>query len=1291
MNHRARAKSWLSSILLTVAMLCAGLPAAGDDIDIYSNPAANTLRPPMTVLVLDLNLLGICNNVLLNPAPSSDGNNPLGQTACINLRATTSLLTYLTPITPGGSTPAQFLTSLLVGANLGAPALCNLYNLLGLQSPVVALPAVGPLLSPLLGGVTQLTCGTLSFLTGIPLLGTVVNGLLPGFITQLISGLINPLLSTVVGALPAAIVGLLDNALAAPQKILADPLSVNNLISVIGGLLTPLVNSRVAIVVAHNNRSNAAGTPVSISGGSYACSFADLASIPGSRRTTTNCSNGGYFLLGFTELVGTTTIASVLQLVTNQLNGLLNPQNLVNVLGTTLASVTSANLSSLTPPYQGKELYTEIAHYLSGDAVYNAPLRTWDSVLGLLSRDTSIESGGRYIQPQAACDIVNVVNIQLTNSSGEGDSDVETARYFPGAVQGGGITFPNLVREAATTGFTDTSGRLIKLNSYFVLQENLSSLNALANAGANVLTYASSVGLLNLGQTIADFVKPSLVVDASLVTASVANSPLSTTGLLEPSYFAQFQPKANQKPTWSGNVKQLLLNRGSASGALAYRDAAGATAIATDGRIATSALTVWTRSNQLGSAGVDGRNTELGGAGQNIPGYRFGGGGNPGRNNSDAARKIYYDAINASNVPSLAGLDADTQSVRDALRTDLGITGTTTADDTQRRALLLHARGFNVGTTAQPLGTGSGLSGVTGRPWLLGAVLHSRPVAVNYGARTGFTTADPDIRVLFGSTDGLLHAVRSGARATPSGAETWAFMPRATMSNLKTLRDDTYSARFPYGVDGAPSVLVIDRGTSSSLPEGGPADGVINASNTNDHAYAFFGLRRGGNQYYGLDITNPDTPSLMWRIGSDGLYSATAATPGLVSGSAAQFAELALSFGTPMVGRMRFTTTGTTVVTRPVLLFGGGYNGGVSGTGARLGKDLNSSRNATAAAQVGVDDTRGNALFIVDAVTGELIWKANRSATSSVTAYDSTARSFGHPMLRDSIASDVTALDTDGDGLTDRLYVGDTGGRVWRADFPSNDRAAWTITPIAVLGRSHPNGSTPADATNADDRRFFHAPDYVPQRDSSGPYDAIVIGSGDREDPFNIATTNWLYTIRDRDTVSGKSLTDTGSNGVIVSETDARLIRPASLTDVTATCTAINSVCTTAAAGWRLQLPNAGEKAISAPVTIGNTVTLSSFVPPPVGGTSCAPSEGSSRLYGVNLRDGRPYVQQFIDDGDGAARSTRAAAPGLAGEATALTPQLIGINAQTLNTTVPLIYRTFWRERREDEEKAVAQ
>ena len=165
-----------------------------------------------------------------------------------------------------------------------------------------------------------------------------------------------------------------------------------------------------------------------------------------------------------------------------------------------------------------------------------------------------------------------------------------------------------------------------------------------------------------------------LVTDASLVSPRVATSPLSANGLLEPAYFAQFQPRDGKRPSWLGNVKALRFARDSA-GNQRFLDAAGSNGIASDGRIASSALTIGTRGGALGGAGVDGRNTALGGVGQNIPGYQFGGGGNPGRVNADGRRQIFYDTLNASNVPSLTALDADTQTVRDALKTDLGVTG----------------------------------------------------------------------------------------------------------------------------------------------------------------------------------------------------------------------------------------------------------------------------------------------------------------------------------------------------------------------------------------------------------------------------------------------------------------------------------------------------------------------------------------------------------------------------------------------------------------------------------------
>ncbi|MGK0227656.1 MAG: type IV pilus assembly protein PilY1 [Gammaproteobacteria bacterium] len=72
----------------------------------------------------------------------------------------------------------------------------------------------------------------------------------------------------------------------------------------------------------------------------------------------------------------------------------------------------------------------------------------------------------------------------------------------------------------------------------------------------------------------------------------------------------------------------------------------------------------------------------------------------------------------------------------------------------------------------------------------------------------------------------------------------------------------------------------------------------------------------------------------------------------------------------------------------------------------------------------------GNAIYIVNAQTGELIWKADRNKFSDMDY---------------SITSDVRVLDIDADGLTDRLYVGDMGGQVWRFDINSGHEAGETL------------------------------------------------------------------------------------------------------------------------------------------------------------------------------------------------------------------------------------------------------
>lgn len=1219
----------MNMLMNRIAALLLGLlicvPAAfGDDIEIYNNPEDNPLRPPMTVLVLDLNVLALCDVSLTGPANEA---NPDAPQVCLDLDNIVPLEDVLAGVLPDDETPAGFLTDQL--STLSATVLCDLTTSLGLASPSL----------PLGGLLGNLTCGTLAGLLGNPLIAGILNAALPGFVDQLVAGLINPLLTTVVGQLPTAVQGVLDTTFAGLLT-----LGQTNLISLLEAILNNLINSRVAIVVSHGDRSAADGSPASD------CDFGDQAAIPTSRRETVNCSNGAYFLLGFTPLVDQGAVNALLTTVSNVLSNALDPVNIVNATRALLsASVTDPTM--LLPPFQGKEVYVEIANYLTGGNVYNAPLDDWDGLTGLIGRDTTIESGSSYIQPDAQCDTVNVLNIQVTNAQRDDDSVDELRRLFPGAEQAGSFAFADVVAQAESPGIVDGFGNEISLNSHFVIQENLSSVAALASLGPNVTTYANYLGLLGLGQTVAELLKPVLSVDASLLTPSNTADLLSPGQLLEAAFFPGFRADEAQGPRWPGNLKKLELET-DLVGNFSYVDARGDDAIDTDGRIREDALSYWTLPGLLAAEPGDGRNVTLGGAGQRIPGYQSGGGGDPGRINADGQRKLFFDRYDGSGAISLAALDADDADVRDELKLSLG-----TSDDTEAHRLLLYARGFEVGTSASPLDPTTTLGA---REWLHGAVLHSRPVAINYGARSGYSQSNPDVRVLYGAADGFLRMVRNTTSSnSESGQEVWGFMPQTVMTQQSVLRDNQAGSVFPYGVGGAPTVVVRDRDSS-----GGVGDGVIDSGNSHDRVSAYFGLRRSGSSVYGLDLTDPDSPALLWHISPAGLSNGD----GLLSGSSAWFGEMALTFSSPQAGRIQYTD-GADLETASVVIFGAGYNGGRDAANARLGKDLARGSDGL----VGQDDSAGNAIYMVDGETGELIWKATAGNFDPVTPYQS--RTFSHPLMVDSFAADVTAVDSDGDGLIDRVYALDTGGRMWRADFPGTDRSDWTMTPLASVGRQDS-----ANVTN--DRRFFQAPDYVPFRDANGAYDAVVFASGDRSDPFNETTANYLYVYRDRAVNSGKT-----SSQILTTESD--LTDHADFVDLTSACATATAGCGNSAndaIGWKLSLSGRGEKAMSQPLSTGGTVFFTTYVLPDPDSRECEPQEGSSRLYGVSLADSRPVVTEFDEDGDNDRRSTDGGRPGLAGQINSVSGVAISANTALLARPGDRYYPVYWRERRGDDE-----
>lgn len=125
-----------------------------------------------------------------------------------------------------------------------------------------------------------------------------------------------------------------------------------------------------------------------------------------------------------------------------------------------------------------------------------------------------------------------------------------------------------------------------------------------------------------------------------------------------------------------------------------------------------------------------------------------------------------------------------------------------------------------------------------------------------------------------------------------------------------------------------------------------------------------------------------------------------------------------------------------------------------------------------------------------------------------------------------SIAADLTTLDSDYDGYIDRIYASDTGGNIWRIDMPGEDSSEFSHFKLAELGSNQ----------NTQDRRFFYKPliartlfSKVTETTINGdkvitrldtPYDAVVIGSGNRSKPTNTNEQDQLFMIRDENTLT---------------------------------------------------------------------------------------------------------------------------------------------------------------------------
>ncbi|MGB5676652.1 MAG: hypothetical protein WBN36_02425, partial [Gammaproteobacteria bacterium] len=248
----------------------------------------------------------------------------------------------------------------------------------------------------------------------------------------------------------------------------------------------------------------------------------------------------------------------------------------------------------------------------------------------------------------------------------------------------------------------------------------------------------------------------------------------------------------------------------------------------------------------------------------------------------------------------------------------------------------------------------------------MGDPLHAQPALVQYGSMgsdsDGDGIDDPDLVGFVATNDGYLHAVD-----TVTGMELWSFIPKELLYNLTINFKDESTSSKTYGLDGDVVAWINDIDN----------DGEINGS---DHAYLYVGMRRGGRNIYSLDVTNRYAPKLRW----------------VIEGGNGDYAELGQTWSSVNVETLKLGGA-----KKSVLIFGGGYD----------------PNQDTATVRTG--DSVGRAVFIADAETGELLWRAGPDAGADLQLTD----------MQYSVPARVKPIDIDGNGFIDRLYLGDMGGQ----------------------------------------------------------------------------------------------------------------------------------------------------------------------------------------------------------------------------------------------------------------------
>lgn len=572
-------------------------------------------------------------------------------------------------------------------------------------------------------------------------------------------------------------------------------------------------------------------------------------------------------------------------------------------------------------------------------------------------------------------------------------------------------------------------------------------------------------------------------------TIIIPDDPYRADSQLAVAYYPTLQPKvAENAVIWEGNLKKYTLNEGTLYG---KGDAKLFKSVAGDLNPATQDM--WSDKNYTGANDK----VENGGfyAQLNTPDAGMA-----------SVRTLYVEdwdnATHKKSVLRKVGVNPSGKVVVDGIALTNNTFKDTAAYNEATLRKLLNFLGFkNLPSTATAVKDMTlSSTNVPESIKVLGATIHSTPAAVSYSANldatTGRVTDTRDDYVLFGSSEGGLHLVDADNEGTGDGGkEKFVIIPREMLkdaSNSDALVKGATKAEIGspnFGID-APWLVTADYSYNLS-------NNRVNVNTTGGKGvFAYGGLRMGGEAFYGLNLNDSDNPSMMFTI--------TPATSG--------FNRMGQIWEKPTKAKIKTSATDTGT---DVLVFGGGYDMCYEKEAFQVGVT-----DTALGACSNISSTKGNAVYIINAKTGALIWSASAAGSPSKTVSDMT----------NSVVAGVTTLDRNNDGFMDHIYFADLGGQIFRADFTNagfkKPVASGTPSPETSFSNTRVTRILQSAYTGSNTKynyRFYERPTVSFYRnDSSNSLFALVNAiSGDRSSPLSKIRDNTkadrLYGIIDSD------------------------------------------------------------------------------------------------------------------------------------------------------------------------------